>query len=144
MPLVVVHGHSTNGLAHKVAHAAGGLSVASPSCTASFRFDVIFREAQGTLAMFVSDRAVQRLRQGARRKLHPAGVLKDNALFEVTEVGGKPSGVSPAPARTAALSNDLATYSADLGEIRRRIEECFGPARMFVSETSPLPFALVQ
>jgi len=41
------------------------------------------------------------------------------------------------------VSFQLATYARSMSEIRARIVDAFGPCRILVSETSPLPFPVV-
>jgi hypothetical protein len=139
-PLTLIHGHATNGIAHKLVHAADGISVASPYSTTPLGYDVVFREGAAGLSMFVSEKAARRLSSAARRRLRPGHAINDRPFLEVlTEPSSRRS---PAPDANSELSLpvQLATYRRSMNEIRHSMMEAFDTNRVFVSEQSPLPF----
>lgn len=143
-PLVLVHGHATNGAAHKSVQAAGGLSVASPYCTAPLGFDVIFEGAAGGLRMLVSQNASARLRQDVKARTAATSTVRGRPFLEVED--DRSSAGRRAERDNwgeAPISFQLATYAHSMREIRTRIADAFGPCRILVSETSPFPFPVV-
>jgi hypothetical protein len=142
-PLVLVHGHTTNGLAHKLAHAVGGLSVASPFATAPLGYDVIFRGAAPRLTMWVSQKTAQRLAPRPGVKFGGTETINDHKFVEVREPGDKPvdaPAVNPMP----TLALQLAEYTTAMDEIGRRLDRAFEPSRVLFAETSSLPFDVGQ
>lgn len=137
--VVLVHGFATNGVAHKMVQAAGGLSVASPSCTTPLGFDAIFQEGLDSLKMLVSAKASRQLRSGLEDRLEPAGNIRERKFFElrVTTEARRDRPLNP----EERLPLQLATYSYAMSEIRSRLEQVFGPCRIILSENSQLPFA---
>jgi hypothetical protein len=139
--LVVMHGHSTSGAAHKLVQRVGGLSVASPSCMTGLAFDVVFKATAAGLAMQVSGKAVRRVRP-VLGKLVPVSDGPGGSSLEMTDAR------STAPSRAAFRSDELpvpfqlAAYRSWMDEMRTRITSAFGPCRFIVSEMSPLPFSL--
>ena len=135
--LVVLHGHSTSGAAHKLVQRLGGLSAASPACTTGLGFDVTFKATVTGVAMEVSEKAAQRVKSISRKvarvgdvatrgRLKPADDLQAaNATMKIADV---------------SLPLQLASYQSWMDEMRDRITETFGPCRFIVSEMSPLPF----
>ena len=140
-PLAVIHGHSTRGDAHDLVREAGGLSVASPFCSAAFDFDVLFRARPFRLDMLVSKAAARRLLPG-----------KANHLQARQKLGGREYFVLPHDREATAVRSDaiewhdqplpvqLATYGPIMARIERLVRQAFGPVRTIVSETSRLPF----
>lgn len=139
-PLALVHGHASNGAAHKIVQAAGGLSVASPYSTAPLGYDVVFRAGAEGLAMFVSEKAAKRLSQAAQNGIRPAEPINNRRFFEVLASG--PTGRSARADLSAELPLplQLATYRQSMIQIRRKMTEAFGACRILLSEHSPLPF----
>lgn len=119
--ICVVHGLATRAEVHHLTRAVDGLSIASPYCTAKLDFDVYFSGSPGRLKMALSSRGLDNLRNRS---------LRNSSKYQSPE---KPE---PAP-----VSHQLATYTPTMGEIRRQLEEAFGPVRVIVSETSRLPLA---
>ena len=140
--LVLLHGHSTSGAAHKMVQAMNGLSVASPYCSAQLGFDVIFKATADGLVMRVSEKAAKRL-QGRRGDPTSAVEVSGHRCIELGHNGaasranGAPTALEDVP-----LSVQLATYSTWLEEMRMRITAAFGPCRFIVAENSQLPFSL--
>jgi hypothetical protein len=142
--LVLVHGHGTSGAAHKSVQAAGGLSVASPYCTAALGFDVIFTPGLSGLDMLVSQKTKERLRPQLKNRTVMGTTVAGKSFLQVKDCERQMTG-SEAATRTwgdAPLPFQLATYANSMREIRRRITEAFGPCHMIISETSPLPFTV--
>lgn len=143
-PLVLVHGHGTNGAAHKSVQAGGGLSVASPYCTAPLGFDVIFEGRPGGLGMLVAQSASRRLRHEVKGRTAAPSIIRGKPFVEIAN-----DSLSPVLATAsdnwgeAPVSFQLATYAHSMRQIRARIVDAFGPCRIIVSETSPLPFPVV-
>lgn len=138
--LVLVHGHATNGAAHKAVRALNGLSVGSPYCAAELGFDVMFRSDRGRLVTLVSERGSKRLKTE-----HDAGTLKPLAAGKYRVVADEGADVTAAEGpqdHAAALPFQLATYGRTMERISERMEELFGPCRVLISENSPLPFGL--
>ena len=139
-PLTLVHGHATNGAAHKMVQAAGGISVASPYSTVALGYDVVFRDGAGGLSMFVSEKAARRLSPDAQRRLKPAGSINDRPFLEVVAKGSSSRGSKADVSVDMPLPMQLATYRLSMSEIRRNMTETFGAGRILLSEQSPLPF----
>lgn len=141
-PLVLVHGQSTNGALHKAVHAMGGISVASPYCSAQLGFDVIFRGAPAELVMLVSDKTAKLLVPNLRDGLKEEIRLSEKKYWRVSG-RSRPSGRESLPGESwheAPLLFQLASYRHAIGQIRESIAEAFGPSRVILSENSPLPF----
>jgi hypothetical protein len=138
-PLIVVHGAATTGAAHALVQGGGGLSVATPFCSAPLEFDAVFKtRAGGDPVFLVSRKALSRLRPDQRRAAAPFGRIgrrkfwqvggrrnKDEASFDWAEPG---------------LPLHLALYDATIASIFDQLDAGFGPGRVILSETSPLPF----
>lgn len=137
--LVVLHGHSTSGAAHKLVQAMNGLSVASPFCTAPLGFDVKFKATADGLAMRVSEKTSRRIKK-AMADLTPIVEGSGRRFVEVPDdhrralAGAVTLDELPVPVQ-------LATYGTCLDEMRRRLTAAFGPCRFIVAETSRLPFS---
>jgi hypothetical protein len=139
--LAVIHGHSTNGVAHKIARAIGGLSVASPYCATPLAFDVVFRGRARGLGMLVSEKAMKRLRPDMGVKVGPSSVHAGKKYVEILDLSSTPA--SAMDWSGSALPFQLATYRDCMEEISRRLAAVFGASRLILSESSPLPFQLV-
>lgn len=143
--LALIHGHATNGLAHKLVQLLQNLSIASPFCTAPLGFDVIFRiVGDDRLAMLLSEKAARRLSAPQRELLGPSFTIAGRKFRELAEplpayplmrADGQIAGSELAP-----LPVEMATYAPMMDEIRSRIQSAFGPLRVIVSEESRLPF----
>ena len=140
--LALIHGQNTNDASHKAVRALEGLSVASPYCVAEFDFDVIFRAAPSRLVMLVSDDAAKRLpsavreslrpwRRGSGRRLHIVPDEKRSNQFLASDVP---------VCDELPLPVQLATYGATMALMRERLQRAFGPCRVFISESSAVPF----
>lgn len=119
--LCVVHGLSTRGEVHELAQSVGGLSVASPYCSAKLDFDVTFRGGPSSMQMSLSA-------AGSERLLRPTTRGQSQSQLSIKRAA-------------APVSYQLASYAASMGLIRRHLEEAFGPVRIIVSETSRLPLS---
>lgn len=144
--LVLVHGYETNGTAHELIQAANGLSVASPYCRADLGFDVIFNGGIDMLGMFVSLQAASRLNPSFQQKLGSSSIFFGRKFLQIGENSRArhSSHASPVAWDETALPFQLATYGHSMAQIRSRIDAAFGACRVIVSESSPLPFALVS
>ena len=145
-PLVVVHGSSTSGAAHKAARALQGLSIASPYCAPQPTFDVLFRDVGGRLAMLVSDRAARHLVAGFRDRLAGSETVVDKRFRILTDENERDGG-SAGPLMDpsgAPLPVQLATYASTLARIDSMVEAAFGRCRIVYSENSNLPFSIQQ
>jgi hypothetical protein len=137
-PVYLVHGYATSNAAHKMTQRAGGLSIASPFCTARLTFDVIFQARfGGHLAMLLSDKALTRLLPEERANAEPYGEVGGRAFWELAppppeEVVGEWTNTS--------ISLQLALYPRIMQRIRNKLENSFGSGRLLISESSPLPF----
>lgn len=142
--LALVHGHATNGAAHKSVRASGGLSVGTPYCASPLGFDVLFRRAGSDLVMLVSDRAAKRVAPALRYRLKVSQAEPDGKFWIVPETeNGEPAAATPqADSRAAPLPFQLACYGSTMSRISERVQEAFGPCRLLFSESSPLPFSV--
>lgn len=142
LPLVLVHGHATNGAAHKAVHALNGLSVASPYCPSKLGSDVIFRGAPGQLVMLVADKVTKSLAPAFREQLEEVR-LSEKKYWRLPSGPRSlgPSGVIGASWDETPLPFQLATYRHSLRQIREQMFQAFGPCQIIVSENSPLPFS---
>jgi hypothetical protein len=139
-PIALVHGHATSGAAHKSVRALNGLSVGSPYCAAELGFDVMFRPSRDQLVMLISDQASKRIPASIRPPLQPTRNIANRRFWIVPE-GGEVQGDSQlARWDSAPLPFQLATYESTMAQIAERLENAFGPCRIFISESSPLPF----
>jgi hypothetical protein len=141
-PICVIHGHSTRLETHNFVRQVRGLSVASPHSAAPFDFDVVFRGTSAGLKMLVSKSAAERLLPKVRERTLPGERFKGRRYLEVFDSLTR----GRAPARShwdkAPIPFQLATYGESMKLIERSLADAFGPCRMFVSETRPLPFQL--
>ena len=142
--LVLVHGHATTGHAHKLVQSNGGLSVASPYCTAKLGFDVIFELGLSGLRMFVSEKASKRLLADAKSRIIPGPAVSGRKFIEVNDPDGRAARPGKRSWGRAPVPFQLATYTESMRGIRARLADAFGPCRMLLSETSPLPFPPVE
>jgi hypothetical protein len=142
--LVVLHGHSTSGAAHKLVQAVNGLSVASPYCTAQLGFDVVFKATPDGLSMRMSEKASRRL-QDRRRDLVPVEENSGRRYVEMPKARQRAAALAGAGTLDEVpVPLQLATYPAWIEEMRMRMTAAFGPCRFIVAETSRLPFSLVH
>jgi hypothetical protein len=119
--LCAVHGLSTRAEVHHLIQSVGGLSVASPHCSAKLDFDVFFRGPPGRMKMAVS-------RRGSESLLNPSSRVQSHSQH-------------PTQRRAEPVAYQQATYAPSMREIRCRLEKAFGPVRVIVSETSRLPLS---
>ncbi len=141
--LTVIHGHSTRGEVHRLAKSVNGLSVATPYCTASLDFDVIFRGDPFSLRMLISKDASRRLLPHYRRRLGRSGRIHGTRY----RMFGEPPGAAPletAEDDVAFAPAMLAAYSHVLRQMEQRLFAAFGPSRTIFSETSHLPLRAIQ
>jgi hypothetical protein len=138
-PIYLVNGVATNGTAHKMVQAVGGLSVATPFCGAPLNFDVIFENRPGRgVAMLVSDKALARLDPSIQRRATSYGAVADRNFWEVS--AGSPGKDGETPIADASLPLQLALYPSTTRSVLAALEEGFGPGAAIISENSPLPF----
>jgi hypothetical protein len=142
--LSLVHGQTTITGSHKLVRSAGGLSVASPFCSAVLDFDVVFRGPMPNLTMVVSKRASSLLLPHARLRLKGRQRIHGEHFRRLPHAGAATSPVTPEQQdwQEAPLSFQLAVYSETMRVIEQRLIEAFGPGRMIVSESSQLPFQM--
>jgi hypothetical protein len=141
--LVLLHGHASSGAAHKLVHSAGGLSVASPYCSARLGFDVVFQGRRDGLAMFVSEKAAKRLLPVQHSRLRPGSLVDGKRFMELAKTGTAAAAGESLSWSEAPLPFQLATYGESMRSISTRLTEAFGPCKILVSEMSPLPFSLL-
>ena len=138
-PIYLVNGVATNGTAHKMVQAVGGLSVATPFCGAPLSFDVVFENRPGRdVAMLVSDKALARLQPSIQRRATPYGSLAERNFWEVSAGGASDDGETPLA--NASLPLQLALYPSMMRSVLAALDEGFGPGAAIISENSPLPF----
>lgn len=143
--LALVHGHTTNGIAHKMVQSAGGLSVASPVCTAPLGFDVVFRTTEVGVEMLVAERASLHLLPVARKRTRGATSIGGKKFVSLGNAEEEETTLSPLAADAeAALPFQLAIYAQAMDQTRARLTAAFGDCRMIVSEMSALPFPLAS
>jgi hypothetical protein len=142
--LVMLHGHSTSGAAHKLVQRVNGLSIASPYCHTRADFDVIFKATATGLAMQVSKKAARRLKPHRRSPVPDSGTSGDSFLEVRSDGSTVPSNDSMAKIDEVSLPLQLASYRTWMEEMRTRVTAAFGPCRFIVAESSRLPFALVD
>jgi hypothetical protein len=139
LPLILVHGQSTNGAAHKAVQALKGLSVASPYCSAPMGFDVMFRGEPDRLTMLVSDAVASQLKADVRARAGASTTISDKKFWVV------PASTDSADRSDtwhgARLPFQIGTYGPVMARIADRLEQSFGPCRILISETSQLPFS---
>jgi hypothetical protein len=121
--LCVVHGLSTRGEVHHLTRSVGGLSVASPYCSAKLDFDISFSGPPTDMKMIVLSKALD-------------SSLPSRPSWLVQNPAQRSNGIPAAP-----VSYQLATYASSMAEIRRQLEEALGPVRVIISETSRLPLS---
>lgn len=137
-PIYLIHGAGTNGAAHKAVQAVGGLSVATPFCTAQLGFDVYFRRnAVPSFSILVSDEAIGRMSAEFRARAIPHDPINRRKFWQI-DCGGINR---TAPGQSAPpLALQLAQYPLLMKKIAATLEAAFGPGRAIISETSSLPF----
>lgn len=141
VPLILVHGQSTNGSAHKAVQALKGLSVASPYCAAPMGFDVMFRGEPDRLTMLVSDGAASRLNRQVREMAATSTTIGDKKFWVVPDSSDGDVAARPGPWHGAPLPFQIGTYGPVMARIAERLERSFGPCRVLISESSQLPFS---
>jgi hypothetical protein len=141
--LVLLHGHSTSGAAHKLAQQVNGLSVASPCCNTRLGFDVVFKATATGLSMRVSEKAAKWLKPPGR-KLVPVADGSEGAFLVPNDGTSMPGNAPVGKMEEVSLPLQLASYRSWMEEMRTRVSAAFGPCRFIVAETSRLPFSLVD
>lgn len=136
----LVHGHQTNGDAHKAARKARMLSVATPFAPSTLTYDVIFtgRVAGGDLQMLVAEPVCERMRPEAADKMRPFGTIQKVRYFAIDWPENRVMALQDWS--TAALPEVLAAYRGIFPAVHHRLEKVFGPVEMMISESSRLPF----
>lgn len=130
--LAIVHGHSTRPEVHQMARAVNALSVASPFCTASYDFDVIFRGCTPGLEMVVSD--------GSTRRVVPDSVKRlKNKLFRSQGVRRDSARADKSVGHNQPFAAQFATYRSTMAEIEERLTAIFGATCVIESEVAQLP-----
>ncbi len=138
--LCVVHGLATRAEIHHLAQSLGGLSVASPYCSANLDFDVFFRGLPPEMIMAISPRASgQVVSDTISRSERDASVASRSILNLSPRRLENHSADRIAAGPSAPLPYQLATYAPSMREIRRQLKETFGPIRLIISETSRVP-----
>jgi hypothetical protein len=142
-PIALVHGQATSGAAHKTVRALHGFSVGSPYCAAELGFDVVFRPSRHGLVMLISDQTAKRVAPKVRASLVPARSFSERKFWIVLEGGEGRADEQLADQQwhNAPLPFQLATYGSTMACISERLQDAFGPCRVFISESSPLPFS---
>lgn len=139
--LVLIHGQATNGAAHKLVQAAGGLSIASPYCATPLGFDVTFRGKTGAIEMVLTEKAAKLLPEQARERLQSQARTSERKLF-VLRADDEATSQAPMEKEVEeSIPSQLASYDHTMKHIQRRMSEEFGPCRFLISESSPLPFS---
>lgn len=141
-PLFLVHGYATNGAAHKMVQAVGGLSVASPFCPAPLDFDIVFQMRPGqSVAMLVSDKGLSRMRPQSKSSAVVHGQVGKRNFWEIRE----PSKVASDLGAWSdpSLSLQLALYPSVMAALRASLDANFGSGRVIISENSTVPFEMV-
>jgi hypothetical protein len=135
--LCVVHGLSTRAEVHHLAKTVGGLSVASPYCSANLDFDIVFRGLLPDMMMAVSPDVAASVELPKKLRTDPrvAGASSATKPRRLERYSASRHGL----ATNVPLPMQLATYAASMQEIRRQLEAAFGPIRLIMSETSRLP-----
>jgi len=137
---VLVHGHQTNGDAHKAARKVGMLSVATPFAPTTLTYDVIFTGsvAGGDLHMLVADPVRDRITPQIAARMRPFGEINKMRYFAVDWPEDRP--LSRHDWSSASLPELLAAYQGIYPAVQRRLEAVFGGVEMMISESSKLPF----
>ncbi len=138
-PLFLIHGYATNGAAHKMVQAVGGLSVASPFCPAPLDFDIIFQARPGLeVAMLVSDKSFSRMRPEARARAAVFGPIGRRNFWEFRD---DRDGLAKQEAwEDLSLSLQFALYPSVMRTILDDLAAQFSPGFALISENSTLPF----
>jgi hypothetical protein len=142
LPPRLVHGVASNGAAHKMVQAVGGLSIGTPFSTTPLGFDVIFQARHGgRLAMLVSDKALSRMKFEMQNRAAAYGAVGDRNFWEIRDPST--AGSADEAWREPSLPLQLALYPSVMKEVLASLDAGFGPGPTIVSETSPLPFLAV-
>ena len=142
-PIALLHGHATNGAAHKAVRALGGLSVGTPYCPADFAFDVAFPTFGHRMVMLMSDQVAKSAKPERGSTVQSARIRFNRKLWKLAD-GDEQTGESiPDDAHwySAPLTFQLATYQSSMTSIAARMQDVFGPCRILLSENSPMPFS---
>jgi hypothetical protein len=137
--IYLVHGVSTNHVAHDRVQAAGGITVGTPLCSAPLDFDVVtWPDVDGSVTMLASDKALRRTRKRHLRKKACATRIGRRKFWRVDR--------SPSEALQASGSSSyslpvlMATHHAFLVALNEGLQEVFGEGTVILSEGSSLPF----
>lgn len=136
----LVHGHQTNGDAHKAARKAGMLSVATPFAPVTLTYDVIFTGsvAGGDLHMLVAEPVRNQVVPGMAARMRPFGEINKMRYFAVDWPQDRP--LTCHDWSNASLPELLAAYRGIYPAVRDRLETVFGDVEIMISESSKLPF----
>jgi len=142
-PIVLLHGHATNGAAHKAVRALGGFSVGTPYCPADFAFDVVFPACGHRTVMLVSDQSAKKATANLPDTPQTARVRFNRKLWKVAEPDQPSDESIPEDAQwyNAPLTFQLVTYQSTMASIAARMQKIFGPCRLLLSENSAVPFS---
>ncbi|QIK78088.1 hypothetical protein G7077_03330 [Sphingomonas piscis] len=124
--ICVVHGMATRAEVHNFTAGIGGLSVASPYCSAELDFDVDFRRVPLGEAFLGSER-----RRGFRR-------------FWRRRADDRPAGFPKNDRGAPSVAFEMATYGHTMRQIATRLAEMLGPVRIILSETARIPVSLTE
>lgn len=139
--VVLLHGHDANNAAHQLVHSFHGYSAASPYCSTELDLDVIFRGQWGRLTMFVAHKLAGQVQPEVRGRLQQSKTVGIGKYWEVPD-----DDTETTVGRVAAMPDEapiplrMAMYGRAADEMRRRVEEVFGPSQTIISESSPIPF----
>jgi hypothetical protein len=137
--LIVVHGVATTGAVHAMVQAAGGVSVATPFCSAPLEFDAAFEGRAGEPpVLLVSRKALSRLRPEQRRSALPFGRIRRRKFWQVGARRKKQEASFDWAEPTLPLV--FALYDRTIRSIFDQLDTSFGAGPTILSETSPLPF----
>ena len=138
-PLFLIHGYSTNGAAHKMVQAVGGLSVASPFCPAPLDYDIVFQARPGReVVMLVSDKGLARMRPERRARAVSFGPIGKRNFWQVRD--GDAASFGQEAWTDPSLSLQLALYPSVMERVLEELTANFGPGCAMISENSALPF----
>lgn len=140
MLFAVVHGVVTRGDIGKLTRGLGGLSVASPFCSANLGFDVrfLFEEGGVQLACLVSEKALPKLEPELQHLAEKHGKIGNENYWRISLVDHLSEALLQLEALPVPVQ--LSRYSEAMNQIDTILPMLFGPLQTIVSELSPLPF----
>jgi len=137
--ICLVHGMETNVAGHDLVESVGGLSVASPFCTAPFEFDAIVEtRSDGDLVLLVASKALRRLAPAARKTGSKPVRIKGRKYWEVSSPPRTTQDLPPP--HEGPMPLQLALYPSVMDRVRHLLIQFFDADRTVTSELSVLPF----